>query len=259
MKDNVREMLQTTLNDKTIEEQFFQILELPDEKFDAIYPQFSEAIQKSFHSKSTKNQLADQLALTPVNDLESEIEGINNFIEDVKADDSLSENKKELIVMLVEQSRDLLVEVIENPRDKIPVQVIRMDENVKLPTYAHKGDGGADIYANEDVVVPAGNTVIVKTGLKMAIPLGYMVNIVPRSGLSLKTGLRIPNSPAVIDSQYRQEVGVIISNTSSTDYTISKGDRIAQMLIMPVPMIQWEEVDELDETERAGGFGSTGA
>jgi dUTP pyrophosphatase len=115
------------------------------------------------------------------------------------------------------------------------------------------------VFANETVTLNGGDTVIVKTGIKVAIPIGYEIQIRPRSGLSYKTGLRVANAPGTIDSDYRGEVGVIMYNTSDENITIFKGDKIAQMVLSEVPMIKWNEVESLDETERGeGGFGSTG-
>jgi len=133
--------------------------------------------------------------------------------------------------------------------------------SAKAPCYAREGDAGMDICAVEDQLVSAGSTVDLRTGLKAAIPKGYELQIRPRSGLSLKTGLRLPNSPGTIDSGYRDEIGVIIHNTSpDKDYWINKGDRIAQMVLKRVPQVKWEIVDAISEIgeNRGGGFGSSG-
>ena len=98
---------------------------------------------------------------------------------------------------------------------------------------------------------------IIPTGIKVAIPVGYAIFIYPRSGMSLKTGMRIANSVGVIDSDYNKEIGVIMTNTGNSQYTIRQGDKIAQMVIMPVPMIKFIEVNNIQDSGR-GGFGSTG-
>ena len=116
----------------------------------------------------------------------------------------------------------------------------------------------ADIFAAEEIIIKPNETQMVRTGIQVAIPVGYEIQIRPRSGLSFKTGLRIANTPGTIDSDYRGEVGVIMTNIGKTDETIKVGDKIAQMVISPVPMIKWVETDVLSETERGeGGFGST--
>lgn len=142
---------------------------------------------------------------------------------------------------------------------KIPIELC--NKNAVLPTYAHETDGAMDVYAVEDVELSPNKTSIIKTGLKVAIPEGYALLIQPRSGMSAKTGLRVANSPGLIDSGYRGEIGVILHNTDSNcEYTLSKGTRIAQMRLVEVPKIEWEECTDISKIEgdRGGGFGSTG-
>ena len=129
-----------------------------------------------------------------------------------------------------------------------------------VPTYAHPGDAGADITASEAVVLRPGERAMVKTGVSIALPDGYVAFVMPRSGLALKHGISLVNSPGTIDAGYRGEIGVIMVNTDKTeDFHISPGDRIAQLVIQPVVRAQFVPVDELPGTHRgAGGFGSTG-
>ena len=135
--------------------------------------------------------------------------------------------------------------------------------DIPLPAYETAGAAGADLRANlaggDAVVVAPGARLLVPTGLAMAVPEGYEVQIRPRSGLALKHGIALVNSPGTIDSDYRGEVGVIVLNTSDTDFEITHGMRIAQMVLAPVVQASFAEVDTLDNTARgAGGFGSTG-
>ncbi len=142
---------------------------------------------------------------------------------------------------------------------KIAVQICR--EGVTLPAYAKKGDAGMDVRAAVDVTVPPLKTAIVPTGLKVAIPAGYEIQVRPRSGLSLKTSLRIPNSPGTIDSGYRDEVGIIVYNCDPDNpLNINRGDRIAQLVLQKVPRIDFVPVDDIlsVEGDRGGGFGHTG-
>ena len=134
-------------------------------------------------------------------------------------------------------------------------------EGINLPKYQNLFDAGMDVAAAEDVKLFPWKTVVVPTGLKMAIPEGYEIQVRPRSGLSLKTPLRIANAPGTIDTFYRDEVGIIVTNTDGTFYHIKKGDRIAQIVLNEVPRIKWEQVNDITSIEgnRNGGFGSTGS
>jgi len=136
---------------------------------------------------------------------------------------------------------------------------IKLDEGAKLPVRKHKNDAGADLFSNQDVVIPSGETRVVGTGNYFSIPKGFEVQIRSRSGLALKNSIFVLNSPGTIDSGYIGEIGVILHNASKEDFIVSKGDRIAQAVIAPVCLLPFEVVDELEDTERgSGGFGSTG-
>lgn len=158
--------------------------------------------------------------------------------------------------------------------------------DTKMPEYAHDGDAGIDIRATEDIIIKPRETVVVKTGLKIAVPKGVEIDIRPRSGLSLKTPLRVSNAPGTIDSGYRDEIGVIIQNTSlpftiddnlkiikndnkySIDekgnkegiYIIKKGDRIAQMVFLNYINVDFNQINDIHDIgeDRKGGFGSSG-
>ena len=180
------------------------------------------------------------------------------MIEEINQDDSLSANKKDILTGILSQSASLISSVVKIPRELVDVKVQKIHEDAVIPEYAHVTDAGADIYAIEDMAVKPHTTVLVRTGLKVAIPTGYEIQIRPRSGMSLKTTMRIANTPGTIDAGYRGEVCVIMENTGNLTYNISKGDKVAQMVITPVPMINWIETNELDNTDRGeGGFGST--
>lgn len=160
--------------------------------------------------------------------------------------------------------------------DEIEIFVEVCREGVIVPSYAKAGDAGMDICAAEDVLIEPGETMIIPTGLKMAIPDGYEIQVRPRSGISYKTPLRVSNSPGTIDSGYRDEIGIILTNTSdkineneiiSIDHKgkkgriqIRKGDRIAQIVLQRVPRIKFQVVSSVEDIgyNRGGGFGSTG-
>lgn len=160
------------------------------------------------------------------------------------------------------------------------VYINLISSNAIMPSYAHSNDAGMDIFASEDTYVKPGQSVLVPTGLKMAIPDGFEMQIRPRSGLSLNTLLRIPNSPGTIDSGYRDEIKIIVYNASTVSdsvdendtytteskgnpqgiYLIRRGDRIAQMVFASVSKAHLILIDSLDGigNNRNGGFGSTG-
>jgi len=143
----------------------------------------------------------------------------------------------------------------------VPVQVKRLShgEGLPLPAYATEGAAGMDVVSAEDVTLAPGARHAVATGLAMAIPAGYEIQVRPRSGLALKHGISVPNTPGTIDSDYRGELKVILINLGQEPFAIARGDRVAQLVLAPVVQAAWEEVAELDATERgAGGFGSTG-
>jgi dUTP pyrophosphatase len=143
----------------------------------------------------------------------------------------------------------------------VTVNVTRLPhgEGLPLPAYATQGAAGMDVVSAEDVTLAPGARHAVATGLAMAIPPGYEIQVRPRSGLALKHGISVPNTPGTIDSDYRGELKVILINLGSEPFVIARGDRVAQLVLAPVVQAAWDEVAELDATERgAGGFGSTG-
>ena len=135
----------------------------------------------------------------------------------------------------------------------------RVHPDAILPAYAHQGDAGMDVRSVEDVVIPRGGRALVHTGLVMALPMGWEAQVRPRSGLALKHGVTVLNTPGTIDAGYRGEVGVILANLGDAPFSVAKGDRIAQIVIAPVTTAEIAEVEAVDDTDRgAGGFGSTG-
>lgn len=139
------------------------------------------------------------------------------------------------------------------------VLVQRLDPDLPLPRYAKPGDAGADLYARIDIDIAAGERALVPTGIAIALPIGFVALVTPRSGFSLKQGGTLLNSPGVIDAGYRGEIGCIVYNSTSEPMRISRGDRIAQLLILEIPATTITEVAALPGTQRAdGGFGSTG-
>ena len=145
--------------------------------------------------------------------------------------------------------------------NEVPVRVKRLPhgKGLDLPAYATDGAAGMDVVSAEDVTIQPGARHAVATGLALAIPHGFEIQVRPRSGLALKHGITVPNTPGTIDSDYRGELKVILINHGDSAFEIQRGDRVAQLVLAPVTRAAWLEADELDETARGqGGFGSTG-
>ena len=193
----------------------------------------------------------------------------------------LSEVKRTFLASLFGITIDALEDEKAIAKRKIMVP-IELTEDAQIPTYANITDAGADVYSIEDVTIHPGETVLVHTGIKVAIPEGYEIQIRPRSGLSLKTNMRIANAPGTIDAGYRDEIGIIVTNIDNpikditydfdengkpvitsilhgSDISVTKGQKIAQMVLSPVPRIEFIPVDKLiNDGNRGGGFGHTG-
>ncbi len=144
-------------------------------------------------------------------------------------------------------------------RVRVDIRRLKRGEDLPLPRYATDGAAGMDVVSAEDLVLGPGARHAVATGLAMAIPDGYEIQVRPRSGLALKHGVSVPNTPGTIDSDYRGELKVIMINHGDEPFVIARGERVAQLVLAPVTLAEWHEVDELPQSERGeGGFGSTG-
>ena len=144
------------------------------------------------------------------------------------------------------------------PSVKVPVKIL--DEGLPRPSYAKPGDAGLDLRSTEDIVIEPGQRALIGTGIALAIPQGYAGFVQPRSGLAIKQGMTLVNTPGLIDSGYRGEIRIIALNTDKEHaIAIKRGDRIAQLVIQEVPAVELVEVEELSSSERAyTGFGSSG-
>jgi dUTP pyrophosphatase len=146
---------------------------------------------------------------------------------------------------------------------KIKVYVEQTDngKDLPLPKYMSEQAAGMDLYScvEEDVTIKVGEIKLIPTGLKIALPTGYEAQIRPRSGLALKHGITLVNTPGTIDADYRGEIKLIMINVGNEDFTIKRGERIAQMVVNKIEQIEWEIADKLEESDRGqGGFGHTG-
>jgi dUTP pyrophosphatase len=141
-----------------------------------------------------------------------------------------------------------------------PISLLRLDPGIPVPTRAHAGDAGVDLCTTQDVILEPGERAVVGTGVAVALPVGTVGLIHPRSGLAAKTGLSVVNTPGTVDAGYRGEIKVcLINHDPRTPIELRRGDRIAQLLVQRVELVDFVEVDSLDETTRgAGGYGSSG-
>ena len=234
------------------------LFSVDDKKFDAIYNDVKTQALESCRGRAAQRDMLDNMSEDDAlffND-DKEIEAIIQAMEE-ETKKPLSKNKKEFLKESLKISSEINKKIVESGKEQIRVKVELVNETAKLPTYANPTDAGADIYSNEEITINPGETKIVKTGLKVSMPKGYMINIYNRSGQAFKTKLRVANSVGIIDYLYHKEIGVVLDNIGTEPITIHIGDRIAQMIIQQIPMIEWQTVDKVEETERSG-FGSTG-
>ena len=143
----------------------------------------------------------------------------------------------------------------------VKILVKKFDKNIKLPTYKTSGSSGMDLvaYIKNKIIIDPGKTVMIPTGIAVAIPRNYEIQIRPRSGLAAKKGISVLNTPGTVDSDYRGEIKIILINLSKKSFVVKSGDRVAQMILCPVAKGKLQEVKNLPKTVRGkGGFGSTG-
>jgi dUTP pyrophosphatase len=228
--------------------EFFGLIATPDEIFDLLYPELKKALEEQIGAPETVALLQD-VRNTP--EYQQASDNIPILIESFKNIEGISQNKISFLTTLFTMFLE--------PFDvEIAIEFL---PGAVAPHYVHDTDAGMDIYANEDILIPAGaRGVVVKTGLKCAIPEGWQLAIRPRSGMSKKTPIRISNCVGTIDSGYRDEIGVLVDNLSDSDYTIANGDRIAQFVVEKVYKAKWKTVEDVTTIggNRNGGFGSTG-
>jgi dUTP pyrophosphatase len=143
----------------------------------------------------------------------------------------------------------------------VKIAVRRLAPDLPLPAYATPGSAGLDLLAaiDRDIILPPGGFAAIPTGIALALPSGYEAQVRPRSGLAVRHGVTVLNAPGTVDSDYRGEVSVILINHGKAEFTVSRGMKVAQLVVAPHVRAEWRETDTLDQTERAaGGFGSTG-
>lgn len=257
------------------------MLAMPEEQFSILAPVFLGELEKGMHNINDQVlmvQSMNMLGMKSENVLE-QYEQIYREI-DEQMGDLLSHQKRDFLKQMLGITYNALAEAegIAKKTILIPLEYCRT--GAKMPTYAHLTDSGMDIFALEDITIAPGETKLVPTGLKVAIPAGYELQVRPKSGRCLKTKLRVANTPGTIDAGYRDEIGVIIDNIEpfiksaqvdengrlynvefGSSYTIGAGEKFAQLVLCEVPkaaFFQVESVAAVENDGRAGGFGSSG-
>lgn len=260
------------------------VLAMPDDSFETIKGTLFDSVKSTFNSPEAKigfAQMMNQQGLR-IEDFTNNLDELVQAVDDMAAEGvELNDSKKDFLkfvfttfINTMEESQMVPHRVIT-----IPVEVCR--DSAKLPTYATDGSAAMDIYSPAEYTIGPGECIIIPTGLKVNLPVGYALLIQPRSGMSRKTKLRVANTPGLIDSDYHEEIGVIVENIDAplkdytlewngtemidgplygSSFTIGKGERFAQMRLVEVPVVNWLPVESLGEFENdhGKGYGSSG-
>lgn len=278
---------QLTANDpkaKNMMDQVIKLLGLPDKHFAILAPGVLQNFQQSLNNPDDKIAIVQSFNAAGVKaeDVTANFYKMEKEIEASKLPKIKRDFLKEMIASVANamiQTEGIAKRIIQ-----VPIELCHPD--AKMPEYAHISDSGMDVYALEDYDIAPGETKLIPTGIKVAIPVGYELQVRPKSGRALKTKLRVANTPGTIDQGYRDEIKIIVENVEppirsiSTDfaqspndpipvgaiefgrsYSIGKGEKFCQLVLAEVPKVAWFEVEnimEVDDENRGGGFGSTG-
>lgn len=254
------------------------LMNAPDEQFDILAPGILESFKQSINNPNDRIALVQALNALgyTIDDMIVNLDDILNGLDELP----ISVAKKDFFKQLIGTIVGAVSETEGIAKRYIPVPIELCHDDAKIPQYAHITDSGVDVYALEDITIHPGETVLVPTGIKVALPPGYELQVRPKSGRALKTKLRVANTPGTIDSGYRDEIKVIIENVEppirditidddgkvtsilyGSNYFIGKGEKFCQLVLSEVPKIAFYRVDsikEVDEVDRGGGFGSSG-
>ena len=257
------------------------LLAMPEEQFTIIAPVFIAELERGMRNVNDKMFMIQTMNSTGlrVEDVREQYSAISEEI-DTQFSSILSNQKRAFLKQMLSTTYNVLAETEGVAKKNILIPIEYCREGAKMPTYAHLTDSGMDVYALEDITIAPGETKLIPTGLKVAIPAGYELQVRPKSGRCLKTKLRVANTPGTIDAGYRDEIGVIIDNVEpfiksaqmdetgrlynvefGSSYTIGKGEKFAQLVLCEVPKAVFYEVESVGDIEndgRSGGFGSTG-
>lgn len=258
-------------------------LALPDADFEVLRPVLQDSIMDAYKQPEVQLQMAQALAECHVS-MEDLIDNIDDIVQNFSGfseTGELSESKQDFLRFMFGAMANTMAESTLNPARYVEIPVAICREKAKLPTYATNGSGAMDIYSPEEVTINPGETKIIPIGIKVAIPHGYGLLIQPRSGMSARMKVRIPNTPGLIDEDYHEEIGVIIENTDppmkdvdvdpvsdhfdlvklyGSSITIGEGERFAQMRLVEIPRVRWNQVSSIGEydDDHGKGFGSSG-
>lgn len=239
-----------------------ELILIPEEQFDFFSKVLIESVIEQFQNPTERIRLIEEMRVQGIT-VSEVIESYRSLYEEILKLE-IDEHKKQIILTIPTIAINALLSAEQNLNKVISIPIELCRENAKPPMYANIGDAGADVYACEDYTIEAGETMLVPAGFKMAIPIGWRIAVRPRSGQSLRTKLRIANSPGTIDHNYSDEVGIIIENTHpSQPYIIEKGNKFAQLVLEENPTADYSVVKDISiyfnkDKTRTGGFGSTG-
>ena len=261
------------------------ILAMPDEAFEIVKGTLCNSIESTFNAPDAKiafAQMMNQNGLR-IEDFTTNMDNLVAAVDELAAEGvELSDSKKDFLKFIFSTFANVMEQsqMVSHRIISIPIEICR--DGAQLPTYATSGSAAMDIYSPAEYTIGPGECIIIPTGLKVNLPIGYALLIQPRSGMSRKTKLRVANTPGLIDSDYHEEIGVIIENIDpplkeagiitfgdgriedanlyGSSFTIGKGERFAQMRLVEVPLVNWLPVESLGEFENdhGKGFGSTG-
>lgn len=275
------EALQQTNPDLGGFDELATMLSLPEEHFSILAPVFLDELTRGMHNVNDQMIMVQTMNLTGLKaeNVREQYEQLYKEIDD-QMGEVLSRQKRDFLKQMLAITYNALAEAEGIAKKTILIPLEYCKTGAKMPAYAHLTDSGMDIFALEDIVIAPGETKLIPTGLKVAIPAGYELQVRPKSGRCLKTKLRVANTPGTIDAGYRDEIGVIIDNIEpfiksaqmdeagrlynvefGSSYTIGAGEKFAQLVLCEVPKAAFYEVESVAAVEndgRAGGFGSSG-
>ena len=257
------------------------MLSLPEEQFAILAPIFLAELEKGLHNVNDQMVMVQSMNMLGMKaeNVREQYEAIYTEI-DQQMGDVLSHQKRDFLKQMLGMTYNAISEAEGVAKKTILIPIEYCHSDARMPAYAHLTDSGMDVFALDDITIAPGETKLVPTGIKVAIPAGYELQVRPKSGRCLKTKLRVANTPGTIDAGYRDEIGLIIDNIEpfiksadidengrlynvefGSSYTIGKGEKFAQLVLCEVPkaaFYQVENVGEVANDGRNGGFGSTG-